>query len=89
MPAFFVDTNGVALPVAGQPGSVTIGVRGDVNCDGLRNVVDGLFVLQYDVGLRGGGNTCPPAAGALFAPACDVNSDASCNVLDGLFHPAM
>jgi hypothetical protein len=59
--------------------------KGDVNCDGLVNVVDALFVFQYDVGLRGPSSTCPPAVGTLYLPACDVNGDGVCNVVDGLF----
>ena len=58
---------------------------GDVNCDAATNVIDGLFVLQYDVGLRAAGNQCPPPTGSLYTPVCDVNHDSNCNVIDGLF----
>ena len=81
----FADPSGNAIPVALQDGQIRVGVLGDVNCDAATNVIDGLFVLQYDVGLRAAGNQCPPPTGSLYTPACDVNHDSNCNVIDGLF----
>ena len=68
-------------------------VDGDVSCDGPVNVVDALFILQYEVGLRVGTDQYPlpieppppPATGWIYLPACDVNDDAFCNVVDALF----
>jgi hypothetical protein len=56
---------------------------GDVSCDGQVNSVDALFILQFDVGLRGGGG-CPLALNALSESACDVNGDGFCNSIDAL-----
>jgi hypothetical protein len=82
----FGDPGGNPLPATPQNGSITVGLRGDVNCDGLVNSVDGLFVLQYDVGLRGASNSCTPLPPqTLYLPQCDVNNDANCNSIDGLF----
>lgn len=53
---------------------------GDVNCDMRLNVVDALFILQYDAGIRPGSDVC--AVGAVYLPACDVNSDGACDVAD-------
>lgn len=58
---------------------------GDVNCGYDLDVIDALFVLQYDVELRVGALTCPPGDGALFEPACDVNDNGTCDVIDALF----
>lgn len=58
---------------------------GDVNCDAIVNVIDALFVLQYDVELREGDVFCPPPTDFMFLPACDTNDDATCNVIDALF----
>ena len=81
----FTDIGGVSLPVAGQDGLLTVGQKGDVSCDDLLNSVDALFVLQYDVGLRSGSSLCPPPAGTLSQPLCDVNGDGACNSIDALF----
>ncbi len=63
----------------------TIGFTGDPSCDGTRNVVDALYIMQYEVGQRTGSNNCPPAADEIYLPACDVNGDTFCNVVDALF----
>ena len=81
----FADPSGVPMPTIEEAGQIAIGTLGDVNCDRLANVIDAMFVLQYDVGLRTASNQCPPPAGALYTPTCDVNHDGSCNVVDGLF----
>ncbi len=81
----FVDPGGSAITVNDEDGSLLCGKTGDVNCDGLQNVVDGLFILQYDVGLRDASEECPPPSDTLFLPLCDVNGDTFCNVIDALF----
>ncbi len=61
---------------------------GDVNCDGQVNVVDALFILQYEVGLRAANSGCPlppSPPDTLNVDACDVNGDTLCNVVDALF----
>ncbi len=62
--------------------------QGDVSCDGVVNVVDALFILQYEVGLRvdSGGCPLPPAPpDTLKVSAGNVNKDAVTNVVDALF----
>jgi type VI secretion system secreted protein Hcp len=64
------------------------GRQGDVNCDGVVNVVDALFILQYEVGLRVDGGGCPlppPPHELLDAAGGDVNKDGLTNVVDALF----
>jgi putative hemolysin len=59
---------------------------GDVSCDGQTNSVDGLFILQREVGLRPNDSyTCPAPADGLYLPACDVSQDGLCNSVDALF----
>lgn len=60
---------------------------GDVNCDGFVDVVDALFVAQYDVLARFDNGTCPLATPAkqLHADAGDVNFDGFTDVVDALF----
>jgi uncharacterized repeat protein (TIGR01451 family) len=84
----FTDPSGNPIPAKDEDGQVTLGVPGDVSCDSQRNVVDAMFILQYDVGLRSASNQCPlPAAPppTLFLPGCDVSGDGQCNVIDALF----
>lgn len=58
---------------------------GDVNCDNRVNSVDGLFILQHEVGMRSSGDNCPPLQDTLYAANCDVNDDTFCNATDALF----
>ena len=58
---------------------------GDVNCDNISNTVDGLFVMQYDVGQKTASTTCPLTSGKLNTTGCDVNGDSQCNTVDALF----
>ena len=89
------DQRGVARP---QGASCDIGAYeyegplpeklGDVNCDGAVNVVDALFILQYEVGLRVDSGGCPlppPPPDTLNVANCDVSDDGQCNVVDALF----
>jgi hypothetical protein len=68
-----------STPIAQNP------IPGDVNCDDQINAVDGMFILQYDVGLRTESNRCPVPSGTLHIGSCDVNSDQACNAVDALF----
>ncbi len=81
------DPGGVPIVNAGaDDGSVALDVnRGDVNCDGQVNAIDAMFILQYDVGLIGASQQCPPPDGYLYETACDVNNDNQCNSIDALF----
>lgn len=82
----FADASGVAQPFTADDGLITIAnTLGDVNCDGYGDATDALFILQYTVGTRDGGTSCPPTDGVLYLPACDVDSSNSCDVVDGLF----
>jgi len=79
------DVDGHDIGAGTQDGTITTGLCGDVNCDGIVSVVDALFILQYEVGLRDGSDQCPAPSGYLYLPACDVNCDGACNVVDALF----
>lgn len=83
----YADKDGVPLPVQAQNGQVNIVEvsHGDVSCDSAIDVIDALFVLQYDVALRGSADQCPLPQDTMFLPACDVDADSSCNVVDALF----
>jgi len=81
----FKSPSGNPLSATDQDGLVLVGKRGDVSGDGSVNVVDALFILQYDVGLKDGTDVFPPPKGYIFLPACDVNQDGKCNVVDAMF----
>lgn len=82
----FADSDGNAISVMVEDGSVAIGQAiGDVSCDNLINVLDGLYILQYDVGTRSVANSCPLPSGTLLLDNCDVNNDNTCNSVDALF----
>jgi hypothetical protein len=77
------------MPVTDSDDTVTINSQGtasgDVNCDNAVNSIDGLFILQYDVGSRAGSDQCPPPADTLYLANCDVSGDGDCNSVDALF----
>ena len=83
------DPNGNPILFITDPGEVTCGRLGDVNCDGLVDAVDALFVLQFVLVMKTGDVVCPPLpvppAGPIFLPACDVNDDGLCDAVDALF----
>jgi hypothetical protein len=68
-----------------KDGAITVGLHGNVNCDGDVDAVDALFILQYVVGLKQAGDQCPPPPGALYLPAADVNCDNDVDAVDALF----
>jgi len=80
-----IDPDGNPISYAVEDGTITCGLPGDVNCDSAVDVIDALFVLQYDVGLRSGSDQCPPPTGALYQSAGDVNCDDAVDVIDALF----
>lgn len=59
---------------------------GNVDCNEEINVVDALFVLQYEVGLRSDNGACPlsDSETQLHAAVGDVNGDSTTNVIDSL-----
>ena len=83
----FADSSGNAISVSDNDGSITVsnGITGDVTCDDNRNVLDALYILQYEVGNRTTNNGCPLPADTLNVDLCDVNSDNACNIVDALF----
>jgi parallel beta-helix repeat protein len=68
-----------------KDGAITVGLHGNVNCDGDVDAVDALFILQYVVGMKQAGDQCPPPPGALYLPAADVNCDNDVDAVDALF----
>jgi parallel beta-helix repeat protein len=79
------DVDGHDIGTGTQDGAITAGLCGDVNCDGVVNAVDALFILQYVVGLRLGSDQCPAPVGYLYLPAADVNCDGGVDAVDALF----
>lgn len=71
-----------STPTATQPPPM---MTGDVDCDGDRDNVDALYILQFDAGQRLAQQSCPEGPGRLRLPACDVNEDGRCNGIDALF----
>lgn len=59
---------------------------GDVNCDNQVNVLDALFIMQYEVRTRTDAGACPinAAQAMLNLQPGDVNRDEIVNVLDAL-----
>lgn len=60
---------------------------GDVNCDNTVNVLDALFIMQYEVRTRTDNGACPVAEADmnLLLQAGDVNDDANVDVIDALY----
>ena len=73
----------LAARVIAVPNAVANALAGDVNCDGLLDATDALFIMQYDVGLRTAG-TCPLAPHQIDLTQCDVNGSASCDTVDAM-----
>ena len=69
-----------------SPMQITLG---DVNCDDDINSIDGLFILQHDVGLRDASDSCSDdiqLQGRVFNHSlCDVNADDVCSPIDALW----
>lgn len=72
-------------PPLNQTWEIGYPLLGDVTGDDLRDVIDALFVLQYDVDLREATTVYPPPDGMLYHPMCDVDSNDTCDVIDALF----
>lgn len=84
----FADSSGNDLTVNAVDGTLQIApdlLGGDVDCNARRDSADALFILQYTIETRSGGDSCPPSSDTLYLPACDSNSDATCDVVDALF----
>ena len=79
------NVDGQAIGADTKDGAITVGLHGNVNCDGDVDAVDALFILQYVVGLKQAGDQCPPPPGALYLPAADVNCDNDVDAVDALF----
>ncbi len=79
----FVDVNAVPIPVSSQDGRVIFTcMAGDVDCSGVINPIDALFIVQYTEGVRPSTTTIPPAQGFLYLSACDLNGDNECTMAD-------
>ncbi len=79
----FVDVNAVPIPVNHQDGGVIFSCMvGDVDCSGVVNPIDALFMVQYAEGLRPATTTIPPPSGFLYLGACDLTGDNACTAAD-------
>ncbi len=59
-----------------------------MSCDSETNVVDALYILQYEVGRRVDSGGCPlppPPHELLYVAGGDVNEDGPTDVVDALF----
>lgn len=79
-----VNAAGEPLAVIEQGGQVTFTntPTGDVNCDDQTNQIDAMLMLEYSVNLQQAGTSCPPPAGAIFVPHCDITGDTLCDLRD-------
>ncbi|MEM7093383.1 MAG: choice-of-anchor V domain-containing protein [Actinomycetota bacterium] len=81
------DTDGDGVANASLQVAVTAPpVLGDVNCSGEANIVDALFIAQFEVGNRSDGGVCPltdPTSELVLGQA-DVNNDNNANIVDAL-----
>ena len=59
---------------------------GDVNCDGTRDVIDGLMIAQYVAQTRTDAGSCPLNNGAtqLNLAGADINRDSLVDIIDAL-----
>ena len=85
----FADPAGVPISVIDIDDSITINsidsASGDVDCSNVVDTVDGMFILQYDVGNRAASDQCPSPPGTLYINNCDVSGDRACGSVDSLF----
>gem|GEM_PF-1423490 len=83
------DDQGNPLEMEATPGEFYVFDKrpGDVNCDGVQNSIDALFIMQYDLRFREASDVCGiPARESrkLYEPACDINENGSCDAIDAL-----
>ena len=79
----FVDIDGLPIAVSLQNGGITFPcLAGDVDCSGVINPIDALFMVQYIEGVRPATEDIPPPNGFLYLPACDLNNDGQCTTED-------
>ncbi|MBX3015206.1 MAG: PQQ-dependent sugar dehydrogenase [Caldilineaceae bacterium] len=79
----FVDPNANPLAVSPQAGALIFRCRaGDVNCSGLVDLTDALFIVQAARAQRPPTDTIPPPVGFFYGPACDLNGDQQCDAED-------
>ena len=80
--SFTLGANVLAMDASVQSRS------GDVGCNGSVDSTDALFILQYDVGMRGGTDQCEQIqrqGRMAYLPACDLNDDSKCSGVDALW----
>ena len=79
------DTGNIATATpTPTPSPTPLSAAGDVNCDGVVNVVDAMIVLQYDAGLRSPSSACTVNADEIYLPSCDVMVNGICDSVDAL-----
>jgi len=62
------------------------GLRGDVNCDGFRDVLDSLMIAQHDAFIRDDAGSCQfgDPSSEVYAQAGDFNLDGYTDVVDAM-----
>jgi len=81
-----IDTDNDGIPDACETCLVGAAGNGDVNLDGMANVVDAMLVAQYEAGLLADGN-CENLRlpGEICLEQADMNCDGRVNIVDALF----
>jgi len=61
------------------PTPTSVAMMGDVNCDGILDIADAMYIVQYGDAVRYASYTCPPPADTLYLPACDGDGNGGCD----------
>lgn len=85
----YLDPNGATIVNFTQDLSALrnlAGLRGDVNCDGFRDVIDALLISQHDAFVRSDSGSCQfgDPSSEVYARAGDFNLDGYTDVIDAL-----
>ncbi|MCP4169043.1 MAG: M28 family peptidase [Chloroflexi bacterium] len=83
----FADPEGRPIAVAPIDGAVIApeSELGDVNCDYAVDIIDALFIMQLDAGMRNTAQNCPTPENTLNEANCDVSQDNQCDTVDALY----
>ncbi len=79
----FADPDGTPVAVSTQPGQITFPcLAGDVDCSGIIDPIDALFIVQYEAAVRPATESLPLPNGFLYLPACDLDGTNECTAED-------